>query len=155
MVWKLQDIINIQTKKIFFYHLEGKWYWSQVIKTSTNSAQWKGLGEGIKIWRRETTWCVLGMMNKSDWLHHLTYIEKQCEKRLEYIAHGEIQIIISSFKTLLAIIGSCHEFQGKKSWRKVRWFRIITWTTIDRMTWRTHLLEVIIRVKQRAMRQTC
>ena len=48
------------------------------------------LGEGIKIWRRETTWCVLGMMSKSDWLHQLTYIEKKCEKCLEYIAHAEI-----------------------------------------------------------------
>lgn len=69
---------------------------------------------GIKIWRRETTWCVLGMMNKSDWLHHLTYIEKQCEKRLEYIAHGEIQIIRPSFKTLLAIKGYCQKLLNRK-----------------------------------------
>ena len=50
----------------------------------------RSLGEGIKIWRRESTWCVLGMMSKSDWLHQLTYIEKQCEKSLEYIAHADI-----------------------------------------------------------------
>lgn len=74
----------------------------------------KGLREGIKIWRRETTWCVPGMMNKSDWLHHLTYIEKQCEKRMEYIAHGELRIIRSSFKTLLAMIDSCQEFLSRE-----------------------------------------
>lgn len=72
------------------------------------------LGESIKTWRRETTWCVPGVMNKSDWLHHLTYIKKQCENRLEYIAHGEIQIIRSSFKTL-AIIDSCYEFPSKET----------------------------------------
>lgn len=79
---------------------------SQVLEASKISPQCEGLEEGIKIWRRETTWCVLGILSKSDWLHHLKYIEKQYEKRLAYIAHGEIQIIRSSFKTLLAIIGS-------------------------------------------------
>lgn len=59
------------------------------------------------------------------------------------------------FKTLLAIIGSCQEFQGRESWRKVLWFRISTLTTIDRMTWGPHSREVIVRVSQRPMRLTC
>lgn len=54
------------------------------------------------------------MMRKSDWLHHLTYIEKQCEKSLEYIAHTEIRIIRSNFKTLLVVIGSCQEVLSKE-----------------------------------------
>lgn len=71
---------------------------------------------------------------QSDWLHQLTYIEKQCENGLEYIAHGEIQIIRLSFKTLLAIIGSCQGFLNRGIWLKCLWFRITNLTTMYRMT---------------------
>lgn len=91
--------------------------------------------------------------SESDWLHHLTYIEKQCEKRLEYIAHGELWIIRSSVKTLLALIGSCQEFWVGKFEEK--FFRIVNLTNMCRLTWRKNVLEVTGRVNQGAMRRAC
>lgn len=59
-------------------------------KRKKNCAQRERLEEHINTGRGQATWRVPGMMSKSYQLHHLTYIEKQCDKRLEYIAHRGI-----------------------------------------------------------------
>lgn len=85
-------------------------------KSKQNWGQCEVLREDINTGRRQATWCILRLMSKSYRLHHLTYIEKQCEKRLEYIAHHGMWIVSCNFKTLLVIVHNCQRLLIREFW---------------------------------------